>query len=305
MDVEITQNEGIEAEMDIEEALAQHLGDEHSDEVVDESTDETVESEQDNDQVEDEHETTAEDELITVVVDGVSKQVSKQELIANYQKGESSTARFADAANLKREAQQQMAQAQQERAQAINVLRTYETQLEAFLAQPPDPALIDTDPAQYLRDQQAYNNLQQQYAKAQAQRAQLEQQQYYELEQSQAIYLEEQGKELLKAIPEWTDNKVATKEKQEIKDYLKKQGYTEEALARVQDHREVLLVRKAMFYDRLIARHKSGANKVKQQAPRFERSGNTTKSNKGAEAMKRLKQTGSIDDAAIALMHIL
>lgn len=298
---EITQEEGIESATSIEDALAEHLGEEQADDDYEDSEDDdadesATESDEDDGQKE---------ELFTVVIDGVTKQVTKEELIANYQKGESSTARFTDAANMRREAQEQMAKAHQERANAIEVLRTYETQLQAFLAQPPDPALIDTNPAQYMRDKAAYENLQLQYAQAQQQRAQLEQQQFYELEQSQAVYLEEQSKELVKAIPEWSDNKVATKEKAEIKAYLKDKGYTEEALARVQDHREVVLVRKAMLYDRLIERHKSGSNKVKPQAPRVERPGNGGKNSKGEAAYKRLAKSGSIDDAARVFMNII
>lgn len=246
-----------------------------------------------------------EEELFTVKIDGVEKQVTKSELLAGYQKTASSTERFTQAQKLQSQAQQAMQQAMAEREQAINVLQQYETRLEAFIAQAPDPSLIDSNPGEYLRQQAAYQNLQQQYQQAQQQRMQLMQAQEQDLYQQQAAVLEEESQKLVESIPTWADEKAAAKEKSEIKDYLKGLGYTDDALARVQDHREVLLVRKAMLYDRLTEQGRTGKAKAQNKPPRVERPGARRANQRGAKAYDSLKRTGSVNAAAAVFADMI
>lgn len=293
------ETEGMESAEDGFLSLLQGDDSEHVDdfEEVTEDFDEELEEESEESESE-ETEEQEEEELFTVKIDGVEKQVTKSELLAGYQKTASSTERFTQAQQLQNQAQQAMQQAMAEREQAISVLQQYETRLEAFIAQAPDPSLIDSNPGEYLRQQAAYQNLQQQYQQAQQQRMQLMQAQEQDVYQQQAAALEEESQKLVEVLPAWADEKAAAKEKSEIKDYLKGLGYTDDALARVQDHREVLLVRKAMLYDRLTEQGRTGKAKAQNKPPRVERPGARRANQKGAKAYDSLKRTGSVNAAA-------
>ena len=271
------------------------------DEELGEESDESESEEAEPEETEEQEE----EELFTVKIDGVEKQVTKSELLAGYQKTASSTERFTQAAQLQAQAKEAMQQAMAEREQAINVLQQYETRLEAFIAQPPDPSLIDTNPGEYLRQQAAYQNLQQQHQQAQQQRMQLMQAQEQDMYQQQAAVLEEESQKLVEVLPSWADEKAAAKEKSEIKDYLKGLGYTDDALARVQDHREVLLVRKAMLYDRLTEQGRTGKAKAQNKPPRVERPGARRANQKGAKAYDSLKRTGSVNAAAAVFADMI
>lgn len=289
------ETEGMESVEDGFVSLLQD--DEHDEEYAEDEQDfEEEPSADDSEEAEDDDD--SEEELFTVKVDGVEKQVTKDELLAGYQKTASSTERFTQAQQLQTQAQQAMQQAMAEREQAISVLQQYETRLEAFIAQAPDPSLIDSNPGEYLRQQAAYQNLQQQYQQAQQQRMQLMQAQEQDMYKQQSAVLEEESQRLVESIPTWADEKAAAKEKSEIKDYLKGLGYTDDALARVQDHREVLLVRKAMLYDRLTEQGRTGKAKAQNKPPRVERPGARRANQKGAKAYDSLKRTGSVNAAA-------
>ena len=303
------ETEGMESAEDGFLSLLQGDDSEHVDdfEEVAEDFDEGLgeDSEESEESESEETEEQEEEELFTVKIDGVEKQVTKSELLAGYQKTASSTERFTQAQQLQNQAQQAMQQAMTEREQAISVLQQYETRLEAFIAQAPDPSLIDSNPGEYLRQQAAYQNLQQQYQQAQQQRMQLMQAQEQDVYQQQAAALEEESQKLVEAVPAWTDEKAAAKEKNEIKDYLKGLGYTDDALARVQDHREVLLVRKAMLYDRLTEQGRTGKAKAQNKPPRVERPGARRANQRGAKAYDSLKRTGSVNAAAAVFADMI
>lgn len=301
------ETEGMESAEDGFLSLLQDDEHEHADDYAEDAQDFDDElSADDGEEGEDaDAESDEEEELFTVKIDGVEKQVTKSELLAGYQKTASSTERFTQAQQLQNQAQQAMQQAMAEREQAISVLQQYETRLEAFIAQAPDPSLIDSNPGEYLRQQAAYQNLQQQYQQAQQQRMQLMQAQEQDVYQQQAAALEEESQRLVESIPAWADEKAAAKEKSEIKDYLKGLGYTDDALARVQDHREVLLVRKAMLYDRLTEQGRTGKAKAQNKPPRVERPGARRANQKGAKAYDSLKRTGSVNAAAAVFADMI
>lgn len=292
------ETEGMESAEDGFLPLLQDDEHEHADDYAEDAQDYDDELSADDSEEDGAEENEEEEELFTVKVNGVEKQVTKSELLAGYQKTASSTERFTQAAQLQAQAKEAMQQAMAEREQAINVLQQYETRLEAFIAQAPDPSLIDTNPGEYLRQQAAYQNLQQQYQQAQYQRMQLMQAQEQDMYQQQAAVLEEESQKLVEVLPAWADEKAAAKEKNEIKDYLKGLGYTDDALARVQDHREVLLVRKAMLYDRLTEQGRTGKAKAQNKPPRVERPGARRANQRGAKAYDSLKRTGSVNAAA-------
>ena len=114
--------------------------------------------------------------------------------------------------------------------------------------------LAAEDPAEYIRQ-----------SHLRAQRGQKVQAKLYELnqaKQSQRQHAEEfirgqvaeEGSRLLQAMPEWKDSKRRETESAEVRDYLARSGYRPEEVSGVTDHRAVVLARKAMLYDRQMAK---------------------------------------------------
>jgi len=113
----------------------------------------------------------------------------------------------------------------------------------------------------------------------------------------------EKGK-LVEALPDWG---VPDKQKDiatGLQSYAKEQGFTADELNSLIDHRSILVLLKAQKYDQL---QKSDVKSKKlKNKPKVIRAGSGT-STKGSDKskrtaqMKRLKQSGRVDDASSLL----
>jgi len=90
-------------------------------------------------------------------------------------------------------------------------------------------------------------------AAAQAEQQQMQQKFQAEYDARMRKYVEEQNALLVKAVPDFADPAKATTEKKALRDYLGAQGFQDDELAQLVDHRTVVVARKAMLYDRLMA----------------------------------------------------
>jgi hypothetical protein len=186
----------------------------------------------------------------------------------------------------------------------LDRIQTVVPQLEAVLrgefADIKDDAdvarLADQEPARYVKWQAAMMRLD--CARQEQQRAQYEAQQRQETQLKE--YLAEQHKQLVERLPEWSDAEKGPKLKSELSSYLRNEGFAEQELGNLADHRLVLVARKAMLYDR--AQRERAALAKQVNVPKVQKPGTTTKSNPNAEATQaafdRLSKTGRVDDAA-------
>lgn len=155
------------------------------------------------------------------------------------------------------------------------------------------------DPARYVRWQAAQNAI----AAAQAEQQQMQQKFQSEHEARMRKYTEEQNALLAKAVPEFSDPAKAAVEKKALRDYLGSQGFADDELAQLVDHRTVVVARKAMLYDRMMAA-KPEAKKVAPvvRAIRPGASRPTPAAPNAAQArdaaMKALQKDGSVDSLA-------
>ena len=113
--------------------------------------------------------------------------------------------------------------------------------------------------------------------------------------------VQEEYKRLIEAVPEWADSEKRTKLASELTSYASDQGFTQEELKELIDHRSMIVLMKAQKYDAL-QKSDIKAKKLKNK-PKVVRSGkgSTKKSDvksKRIASMKRLKQTGRAEDAA-------
>ena len=118
-------------------------------------------------------------------------------------------------------------------------------------------------------------------------------------------YLAQERDALLTKLPEWKDPEKASAEKRDIATYLIGAGFSKEDISAANDHRMILLARKAMLYD-------TGQNKAEVVKKKFTsipkvlkpgapKSPDQINQQKMAEAQARLRKSGSIEDALAVL----
>ena len=250
-----------------------------------------------------------EEQRFTVKVNGEEREIPLSELLKGYQLESDYRIKTSQVAEQARAAQAQFQHAQQMQEQYAQALQVYGRQLQQMQPQAPDPALIDADPVAYLRQQQAFQNWQGQMQRVQIEQSQMSAMQQQEESTRQQQALANETDLLLKAIPEWSDKAKAQAGKNEVSKYLKEViGFNDIQVSAVEDHRAVLLARKAMLYDQLMSKQANVTEKVAKlppKAPQRSGGGDTSPTDGRTRAMQNLKRSGSIDDAANAFAAML
>lgn len=244
------------------------------------------------------------EEKITVKIDGKEVQVTRDELIANYQKGQSANQRFEQAANERKAAQAEYQQVAQQRTQALNALTVAQQVIQAQMAEPPSEELLQTDPVAYLQARHQYEQKAFQLQQLQAQQWQLQQLQAQEQEAAQQNHLQSQFQMLQEVLPEWKDEKRSAQEKSEIKAYLGKVGYSANEIDSLMDARQVVVAREAMLYRQMMAKAQETAKKV-QTLPKVQRPGVSQPVDGRSREMQALRKTGSTAAAASIFEKLL
>lgn len=120
---------------------------------------------------------------------------------------------------------------------------------------------------------------------------------------------EKEAEALQGAIPEWADPKTAQAEQTQLAKYLSEQGFDDQDVARPRpilfDHRLLVMARKAMLFDqgqkKVAAAKKKLAKVPKAMKPGAPKPQDQRTREKVDSARKRLRQTGSVDDALAVL----
>lgn len=259
----------------------------------------------------------------TVKVDGEEQEVTLDELVRGYQRNADYTRKTMKVAEERRELGRLREEAERERAAAEAERRQYATELEAAI-----PALREQllqrfggidwarlaaeDPVRFAEMSPAFEALSGQLQQAEAMRHRLRQQQRQqerELQQQRLRHRNEQWRALTKHLPELADPATARREVQAMTNYLVNAGYSRSELDRLVDHRDYILARKAMLYDRML----ESKGKVEAQVralPKVQRPGAApSRDDRGRERrsqlMNRLRRTGSTEDAARAIEELL
>lgn len=114
--------------------------------------------------------------------------------------------------------------------------------------------LAANDPAKYVQERHKYDERQRKLALAVGQLQAAKQQQAMTQQEAIQQRLAEEQQKLLDAMPEWKDQKKFAAEAADLREYLTKSGYDPDEVNGVTDHRAVMLARKAMLYDRMVAK---------------------------------------------------
>lgn len=244
------------------------------------------------------------DPVFTVQVDGQERQIKQSELLGNAGKYLAADKRAEEVDALRKQVEPEQDALKTDRARLQQALGHYTQQLTAMMqqSQPDWEQLLNSDPTKYLQARHLWEEQQAQLLQAQQAHAELMKQEREEQgKAAQARSLEEQN-HLLTALPEWKDAVKAKAEAQEINGFLKAAGFSDEERDGLADHRVVLVARKAMLYDKLVAQREQLNGRLAKVPPRVESPGASSQGQlseaKLVQAHKRFKAAPSIDTLA-------
>lgn len=266
---------------------------------------EAPESEAEGDEPQDD-----DDPLVTIKIDGKEVEVKLSELKNGYQRQADYTRKTMEVSEQRKQAEAEYQKAHQERQAYAQNLQRMQAQLEGALQEQQSinwQQLLESDPVEYLKQQHLYQQRQAAWQENQQRQQQLTAVQQAEAQKLQASYLSQQQEELLAKLPDWKDEGKAKAEKAAIRNYLIEQGFDDQSVNNVSDAKAVLMARKAMLYDQMVAKAAAATKKVATLPTKVERPG--VEASKGldrrATAYQRLSKTGSINDAASVFASFL
>ena len=316
MEPEEVTPESEEAQPEEVEESTEEIQDESSEEVSEEeeeSYEEEEESEEELDEDEDEEESNL-NTTYAVKVDGEEVEVSLDELISGYSRQSDYTRKTQELASQRNEMEQlqqqwasEISQAQAEREQYVSALGQLVQNQMAGLEQYTNinwEQLREDDPIAFVTKKEEFRDAQEKIRQAQAQHQIEQQKQEEEIAKVRKLAVQEEYKKLVEAVPEWGDNEARGKLSSEISSYALEQGFTQEELKELIDHRSFIVLMKAQKYDAL-QKSDVKSKKVKNK-PKVVRSGKgvskkASDRSQRADKMKRLAKTGHSRDAASLL----
>ena len=191
------------------------------------------------------------DPLYGVPVDGVEEQVPLSKLKQSYSGQQKIAKGLQEAAAKQRQADEKEARAEAALAAYGERLQLATQMLDAQAPQEPDwDALRQADPDEYLRQRADHDARERKRTLFTSEQQRVRQEQERAQESRRQAYLADEEAKLVQALPDWQDSTKRTKEAKDLADYLATSGYKPEEFANA-GHREILLARKAMLYDRL------------------------------------------------------
>jgi len=294
-----------EAENTEEEAPEEGQAEE---EVEEEVSEESEESE------EEEYDVVAEEDLkYTIKVDGEELEVGIEELKNGYQRQADYTRKSQALAEQRKETeniQSERMQLEQERQMYANGLQMLQEQQTAKL-QDFDKVDWETlkteDPYQYMLKKDEYRDAQDKVNNVAEQRAIIQQEQQATMQRARADFVQQEYSRLIQALPEWNDKNSTIKN--DVREYAASVGFRPDEINQLADHRSVLVIKKAMEFDKLtkkVAPKKKAVKKV----PKVQKAGRgKSKEDTATEALKakrtRLRKTGKQQDAASLFYDML
>lgn len=277
-------------------------------EVLEEEEEEDLEAEQEDELEEDDDadEADPEQQLFKVRSDGEDIEVPLDELISGYSRQSSFTKKSQALAEERKGFEEEMADAREIRAQALKILED----AQAVQTQTPEKDakywqdLKDSDPMQFMLERDALREEQMQTSLRQQQIETLQAQEDVERKAHLEKYVSDQRDTLKELIPEWEDKKVAEAEKKLVLEYGLKIGFSQAELDQAYDARAVATMRKAALYDQTKARRK-GLKPITRTGMKAGSKSGDPRNISATKASKRLKKSGSIEDAASVFYNMI
>lgn len=163
-----------------------------------------------------------------------------------------------------------------------------------------DPVSFAVKIAERTENQKKLNVINQERQKV------MQEQQYAQQQHMQQTVANE-SKKLLEIIPEFSDKVKGEQIKKDIRSYGLTNGFTEQEMSAVYDSRHVMMLNKAMKYDRIM-KSKAGTVKKVSKAPKTISKGKKISNSQAAIQQKqraRLKSSGSVEDAVSVFQNLI
>ena len=293
------------------EEVATEAVEETDEEALEEEVDEESEDEPEDTYEDDESEEVEVEERKTyrVKASGEEKDVTLDELVSGYQKSTDYTQKSQTLA-----AERKKVEAHAQEIQ--NAMRTREayaqklSQVEQYLTSQAKPGenleeLKENDPIQYAitvaeqtEANKKINTIRQEQQKV------AQEQHHYRLQQQNQVVANE-ALMLSEKVKEFSDPKKAEQIKSDIRTFGKSVGFSDQELSQVYDHRHVMILQKAMAYDKL-QKANPGVNKKLKSAPKMaSKTKKVTNTDTYTKQKKRLRTSGSLDDATSVFKNFI
>ena len=289
-----------EQEEDTQEAEVEETEVEEEAEEIEEAEEETEEESED----EEEEEVVEEEQTFTVKAAGEEKEVTLDELVKSYQLGSDYTKKTQEVAEQRKVIEQEakaIIEARQVRDDYAQKLQAVEQFLVGNNDKPEDLAVMkENDPIGYAVKVAEMTEKKEQLQAVQSEQQRIAQEQNAVRADEMQKFVANEAKKLAESLPEFSDKAKGEQIKNEIRNYGKKVGFTDDELSQVYDSRHVLVLHKAAQYDKLMA-GKAGVKKKVAKAPKTMKSGAKVKqtvTDRTKKQQKRLLQTGDARDAA-------
>ena len=296
-----------------EEESTEETQDESLEEEPEEETEE--ESEEESEGSDDEAE---EDLLYAVKVDGEEHEVTLDELMKGYSRQSDYTKKTQEISEQRKQFQSsaekhevEMAQIRNERQQYVqtlqNIIEGSTQSLDKFVDVDWD-TLKATNPIEYVTKREEYREMQEKIQAIQHEQVAVQSKQSEDMKQLHAQTLQREHQLMADALPEWGDPKKQHEIGSHIRDYARVQGFSDEEIGSLVDHRSLIVLRKAMLYDEMNS--SDVKSKKLKNKPRVVRSGKGVSrkddsKRKRASKMNRLQKSGHVDDAASILEDLM
>ena len=298
-----------EEQEDIEENV-EETEEETESEVEEESEEDEPEATEEEDDESDEDEVEVEErKTFRVKANGEEQDVTLEELVEGYQKGSDYTKKSQTLAE-QRKAVEAHANAIQEAQHLRDEYHARLGQVQEVLQSNNEEyvnldELKENDPIAYAVKvaERTENNKKLQAVQQEQARLAEESRVYHSQQQSQ--FVQEQSKLLSEKVKEFSDPKKSEQIKGEIRNFGKSIGFTDQELGQVFDHRHVMVLHKAAQWDKL-QKSKAGVTKKVSNAPKISKKGNKVANvDVYTKQKKRLKSSGSIDDATSVFKNFI
>ena len=306
-----------EASADDVEESTEETQDESSEEVeseLEEPTEEEEDGEVEESEEEESDEVADEERLYEVTVDGERSEVSLDELRKGYSRQSDYTRKTQELAEQRRkvealaeQAQQEMYQTQQFRQQYIDaataVVQQQYGRINDLKNKTDWERLKVEDREEYLIKSQELTQLERQMKDEQDRIYSAQEEAQYENHQVMARAAQEERRKMEAIIPEWKNPEFRKSVGKEIVDFAMTQGFTEDEMRNLIDHRSLLLLMQAKAFQEMRQAQEKAKTKKVVKKPKMVKSGSGAKTSKETAKskriaqMKRLKETGSPDDA--------
>jgi len=261
----------------------------------------------DDDQIDDEDSVEVEEaqsNLISVKVDGKDEQWTLEQLKQSAAGQAAISKRFQEAAEARKQIQQQTAELQQRQQQVLQLYQQAQNGVTAPI--PPSRELFESDPIGYMEEKLKYDEAKAGHDQQMYQVQQVQQQQSQQQQQAHQSYLQEQAEILKQHIPEISDPERGEKLKGDLMQVGMDYGFTAEEMANVSDARYVRALNDARKYRALVSKRKETQQKGQKARPVVKAGAKKTadsQANTRKKAQQRLQKSGSIDDALSLMLN--